>query len=133
MKKENREKYAHLREIETERRIEAEVTRLLRETFSFRFVVLEGQAARMGSKGLEARLIGTVARCGACQPSPDWLGQNSPEKKIRRSGLWHVHYLRADPLTESDKARFVAGFAATRQAFPRHTMSPWVVSATHRP
>jgi len=117
MKRENLRQYAHLRDIEKERRIEAEITRLLREEFSFRFVVLEGQAARMGSGGLEARLIGTVARCDTCQPSPDWLGQYSPEEKIRQSGLWLVHHLRAEPLTEPDKARLVAAIAETRRYF----------------
>lgn len=115
MKKENLEKYAYLREIETERRIEAEVTRLLRDNFFFRFVVVEGQAERMGSKGLEARLIATVARCSACRPSPDWLGQYSPKEKIRQSGLWQVQHLRADPLTESDRALLMAACAATRR------------------
>lgn len=47
-------KHGDLRDIGEERRIEAEVTRILREGFSFRFIVLEGQAERMGSEGLEA-------------------------------------------------------------------------------
>ncbi len=121
MKRKNLKQYAHLRDIEKEGRIEAEVTRLLREDFSFRFIVLEGQAARMGSAGLEARLIGTVAQCGTCRPSSDWLGQYSPEGKIRRSGLWLVHYLRAEPLTEADKAQLVAVIAETRQGTFRTT------------
>ncbi|MGH2609550.1 MAG: hypothetical protein ACRDHF_10750 [Tepidiformaceae bacterium] len=104
----------HLRDVGNERRIEAEITRLLREDFSFRFVVLEGQAGRMGSEGLEARLIATVARCGACRPSPDWLGRYSPVEKIRQSGLWLVQHLGAEPLSETDKARLTAAIAATR-------------------
>ncbi|MGH9459919.1 MAG: hypothetical protein ACRD1X_01785 [Vicinamibacteria bacterium] len=112
-KRETLEKYGHLRDVSKERQIEAEVTKILRENFSFRFVVLEGQAERMGSEGLEARLIGTVARCGACRSSPAWLGQYSPVEKIRESGLWLVQHLGAEPLTEPDGARLVAAIAAT--------------------
>jgi hypothetical protein len=117
MRRENLKRHAHLRDIQDERRIEAEVTRLLREDFSFRFVALEGQVARMGPGGLEARLIGTLARCEVCRPSPDWLGQHSPEEKIRQSGLWLVHNLRSEPLTESDKGRLVAAIAVTQRTF----------------
>ena len=118
MKKENLKLYAHLRDIDEERRTEAEVTRLMREDFSFRFVVLEGQAARMGREGLEARLIGTVAQCSSCRPSPSWLGRHSPVKEVEQSGLWLVHHLHAEPLTESDKVRLVAAITATRRLFP---------------
>jgi hypothetical protein len=119
MKRENLQKHGHLREIETERRIEAEVTRLLQENFSFRFVVLEGQSVRMGSEGLEARLIGTVAGCSACGPSPGWLGQHSPKAKIRQSGLWQVQHLRARPLTEPDKRLLIVAIEATRRNVSR--------------
>ena len=112
MKRENRERYAHLRDVEEERRVESEVTRLIREDFSFRFIVMEGQTERMGHEGLEARLIGTVAGCGGCRPSPDWLGQHSPVNEVKQSGLWLVHHLHADPLTESDRARVVMAIAA---------------------
>src|ERR1035441_5966967 len=76
------------RDIDKEKQIEGEVTRILRERFSFRFVVLEGQEKRMGSEGIESRLIGTLAGCQMCQPSPAWLGLHSPKPKIRQSGLW---------------------------------------------
>lgn len=118
-KKESLKKHGGLRDVGEERRIEAEVTRILRENFSFRFVMLEGQAERMGSAGLEARLIGTVARCGACRPSPGWLGQHSPVEKIRQSGLWLVQHLAAEPLREGDRKRLVDGIAATRDLIQR--------------
>ena len=110
--KENLKRYEALRDISEERRIESEVTRILRETFFFRFVMLEGQAERMGSAGLEARLIGTVARCGACRPSPGWLGLHSPVEKIRQSGLWLVQHLAAEPLREGDQSRLVEAMIA---------------------
>ncbi len=111
---ETRKEHAHLRDIGEEHRVEAEVTALLRKDFSFRFVVLEGQAERMGPEGMEARLIGTVARCGACRPSADWLGQYSPVEKIRQSGLWLVHHLGAESLSALGRERLVTAIAATR-------------------
>lgn len=112
--RESREKHGRLRDIGEERQIEAEVTRLLRENFSFTFVMLDGQTERMGSAGLEARLIGTVARCSACLPSSSWLGRHSPVEKIRQSGLWLVQHLAAEPLCEADQKRLVEAIAATR-------------------
>jgi hypothetical protein len=95
--------FGHLRDIEKEKRLETEVTLILRETFSFRYIPIEGQERRMGGQGLEKVLIGTVARCQECGPSSEWLGRHSPVEKVRESGLWLSHYLKASPITETDK------------------------------
>ena len=55
-----------MRNIEKEKQIESEIGKVLRERFSFRFIVLEGQQNRIGKEALEARLIGTVAGCNVC-------------------------------------------------------------------
>jgi hypothetical protein len=52
--------YGHLRDIDKEKRLETEVTRILREMFSFRYISIEGQERRMGGQGLEKALIGTI-------------------------------------------------------------------------
>lgn len=65
----NKRKYAYLRNVEKEKKVESQITKLLRERFWFRFILLEGQAGRMGSSGLESRLIATVANCQVCKPS----------------------------------------------------------------
>jgi len=93
----------HKRDIDHEKRIESTITRILRERFSFRFIVIESQTERMGSKGLESSLIGTVASCKLCNPSDNWLGNKSPKQQIKRSGLWLVQHLRANGINESDK------------------------------
>ena len=113
MTKEALKQHAHLRQIDRERQIEAEVTRILRQHFSFRFIVLEGQAERMGSRGLEASLIGTIARCDVGNASNTWLGHHSPIEKVQQSGLWLVQHLKAEPLSKNDKARVLASIAAT--------------------
>lgn len=90
------------------------MTRILRERFTFRWIELEGQERRMGSQGLEAVLIGTLARCGECRPSSNWLGRFSPKPKIARSGLWLEQFLQAAELTEDSIAE-VAAYLADRR------------------
>ena len=53
-----------------------EVTRILRERFAFRWIQLDGQKRRMGAQGMEAVLIGTLARCDECRPSHNWSGHS---------------------------------------------------------
>lgn len=113
----SREKSMHLRDLEIERRIEDGVTRLLREAFSFRFIALTGQAARMGSAGLESRLIGTLAQCRMCRPSAAWLGLHSPKAKIRESGLWLSQHLTSPGLTEQDWSAIRETIHQTRAEF----------------
>ncbi len=98
-----REMHGHLRDIEKEMKIETEITTLLREKFSFKFVIIDSQEERMGSGGLESSLIGTVARCGLCKPSENWLGRHSPKTEIARSGLWLSQHLDAHEINESEK------------------------------
>jgi len=102
MKTINREKYGHLRDIEKEQQIESEVTQILRQHLSFRFIPLEGQSRRMGKAGLESRLIATLAGCGQCKPSASWLGNYSPKAQIRDSGLWLVQHLSGPSLNSGD-------------------------------
>ena len=103
-----------LRNVEKEREVEREVTRILRERFTFRWIELEGQAQRMGSHGLEALLIGTLAGCTHCRPSSTWLGRFSPKPKIAQSGLWLEHHLSATGLTEEAISQIASLFSAKR-------------------
>ena len=66
---EKRERYSHLRDIEFEKNIEQEITKLLQENFSFRYIPVEDETERMGKMGLESRLIGTLSSCHMCQSS----------------------------------------------------------------
>ena len=106
MPRSNRERCAHLRNVEYERKIERQITSILRRNFSFRFIVIQSQAERMGTKGLESKLIGTLGRCPVCQPSSNWLGKFSTEEKIRKSGLWLVQHLNSLPINHEDM-RFI--------------------------
>ena len=103
MPRSNREKYGRLRNVAYEKKTEQQITKILRSNFAFRFIVVENETKRIGSKGLESRLIGTVARCSLCRPSDNWLGLSSPKEKIRKSGLWQVQHLGSSPITDSEK------------------------------
>ncbi|ACS90464.1 MAG TPA: hypothetical protein HA302_09500 [Thermococcaceae archaeon] len=98
----NRDKYSHLRDIEKEKSIEKQITEILRKNFFFRFIIIEDEKERIGSKGLESKLIGTVSKCTICKPSMNWLGNYSPKKEIRTSGLWIIQHLNAEGITEED-------------------------------
>lgn len=102
-----REKWSHLRNIGTEQRIEAEITRLLRETFSFRLIIIDTQDQRMGKAGLESRLIGTVAQCKGCRSSESWLGRHSPKQEISTGKAWLVQHLKAPALTTGDQRMLI--------------------------
>jgi len=98
----NRLKYRSYRDIPKEKKIENKVTRILRAKFSFKFIIIENQSDRIGTKGLESSLIGTVARCGLCKPSHDWFGDHSPVQKLRKSGLWQVQHLSDKGIEDND-------------------------------
>ena len=108
MTSEKRRSYGHLRDIEKERQIEHEVTHVLRDTFSFRFVAIDDQQQRLGVDGLERTLIGTVAQCAICGPSEGWLGNHSPIAKIQRHGLWQVQHLKCAPLSGDARSSLAA-------------------------
>lgn len=110
-----RNQYKYQRNIATEQQVEREVTDLLRSTFSFRFIILEGEEGRMGSSGLESYLIGTVAKCGECRPSADWLGRYSPKPKIVNTGLWLIQHLDSPELTKEHQQIFVNAIADTNR------------------
>lgn len=97
----SRKKHRHLRDVEKEKQVEREITRLLRENFSFRCIAVDEQQNRMGTTGLERYLIGTVAQCEQCRSSEQWMGRHSPVQKIRESGLWLVQHLSSPPISRT--------------------------------
>lgn len=100
--RESRDKGNHLRNIEFEKKVESRISGLLRKTFSFRYIAVENE---MGGKGLESRLIGTIAQCELCYPSRGWLGLHSPIDKICKGKMWLVQHLDSSGITSNDKIR----------------------------
>jgi hypothetical protein len=104
--KENRERFSHCRNAVKEERIETEISNILRNNFQFRFVAMDIETERIGSKGIESSLIGTLSHCELCKPSLNWLGKFSPVKEIQNSGLWLKQHLSSDEISEKEKAIF---------------------------
>ncbi len=111
----NRESLGHKRDIDKEKRIESAITKMLRERFSYRFVMIDSELERMGGKGLESSLIGTVARCKLWKTSDNWLGNHSPKKQIKESGLWLVQHLKANGINENDKDAILNAIGRTKE------------------
>lgn len=108
--RENRTKYRALRNIELEKELEIEISKIIREKFSFRFIKVPNGSEVMGKK-FEGNIIGTLSHCSLCHKSNNWLGNNSNIDKIRESGLWLCQHLRDAPLDDNQKElieKFVA-------------------------
>ena len=113
--KENRLKMNLMRNVVKEKQIESDISKILRERFSFRFIVLEGQQTRFGKEGIESRLIGTVASCNVCKASESWLGRSSPVEQIRNGKLWLTQYLVSEDITEQDKEDIMHAITNTKE------------------
>jgi hypothetical protein len=103
-----RDAKGRLRDINKEAALEKEVTALLRQKFSFRYIEIADEMQRMGNEGLEKALIGTLASCPQCKPSEGWLGRYHPDRRVRESGMWLIHHLSAVPLTSAQTSLITA-------------------------
>lgn len=114
---ENRRKFQHLRDINKERDLEAEISKILREKFSFRFIAVNEGLKHIGAGSLEAYLIGTISGCSLCKPSVGWLGNYSPKKEIRNSGLWQVQHLGGNNLGKDEVRMLKRLIEETKQIY----------------
>jgi len=97
--KANREKYAHLINMETLSSVETDVSRYMTENISFSVISVFQQSDRMLYEG---RLITTVAQCSECRPSTNWLGLHHPNSIIATTGLWNIQGRNEHALTEEE-------------------------------
>jgi len=110
--KKKREQYGYLRDIQKEANIESNVTKLLRQNFCFRFIIVDSKEERLE---LEKALIGTVAQCTLCKPSGNWLGNDSPDEKVKEKGLWQKQQLEHRPLSDSEMRTIFGAIRRTQQ------------------
>ncbi len=80
------------------REIEAEVSAYIRRWFRVTAIPLHDPTSR---EQCLRRIVGALAKCEECRASVDWLGNWSPDPKIRDSGLWHSQHLDFPPMDES--------------------------------
>jgi len=91
----------HTREVDHDhlRAVEWEVTDYLSRSFTF---VALPVVAKNDRATIKRGLLATVASCGDCQPSDQWLGRHHPNATVRQAGLWNVQGLKGRPLTTDD-------------------------------
>jgi hypothetical protein len=95
----NKEKYLPFLDLEKQNYVEKEVTKYIQENFSFAIFEVETKQHRLY---FEEKIISTISLCKDCKASKGWLGNYSPVKKIKESGLWLVQGLYKEPLNEND-------------------------------
>ncbi len=108
----NKDKFSSLRDIEKEKSIEKMITKILRSRFYFRFIIVENKDERIR---LKSKLIGTISKCTKCRPSINWLGNYSPKKQIRESGIWLIQSLNTEEITEEDKSVIIKLVQKTKE------------------
>lgn len=110
--RENREGFENSRDIDIEKEVESKITEILKEKFSFRFIIIDDKNVR---KRLERALIATVAKCRRCRPSSIWLGNYSPDQRIKESGLWQTQHINHSEINEQDKQEIVNAIKKTKE------------------
>jgi hypothetical protein len=86
--------------------VEEEVSRTLRENFSFVCFPVATKEERLS---LESGLISLLAQHPLGKPSPSWLGNHSARPVIRSTGLWNTQETDKKPLDDHQLARVAAG------------------------
>lgn len=83
--------------------MEIEVSKELKEHFSFKCIPVEDRQERLR---LEEELIATLSACSECSPSERWLGHCAASEMMQKSGLWNTQYVGSkDILTEQSIER----------------------------
>ncbi len=94
-----REKYQHVIDFEKQDAVEKEVTDYITNNLSICVLKMDGKAERLST---EESLLSTLAQCGECSPSPDWLGRHHPRYTFGTIGLWNVQGLKGAAMSLSE-------------------------------
>lgn len=112
---------------EVQKSIEAEVSTYIRNKMQFAVIEVENKEERLR---LEAAIISTLNHTIAFGPGASWLGNYSPEEKIRNSGLWLTQGLDAPPLSDEE---FLLVHDLTENGDSSSTSKPQKSIAIRRP
>ena len=91
-----REEYKEKIDLNYIKNIEKKVTDYIQNYFSFVIIEIAEKEERLY---YEKKLISLFSNCKFSYPSNEWLGNYSPKKKIRESGLWQEQELWKKSLT----------------------------------
>ncbi|MBK9793172.1 MAG: hypothetical protein IPP60_08725 [Sphingobacteriales bacterium] len=96
--KANKEKNLKLIDLDFESNLEKEISKYIQTNFSFCVFNVETKEKRLF---WESKIVATLAQ-GEVKPSENWLGNHSPKKKIKESGLWQVQGLKNEILSNEE-------------------------------
>ena len=85
-----------------EQQITQQAVAHIRNKISFVVFEVETKEERLS---LEKKIIATLSKAakdGFIKPSQGWLGNFSPDPKVRQSGLWQSQHLDGEPLTSAE-------------------------------
>lgn len=91
-----KEKYSSQIDLDKQRVLEKKITDYLQQNFSFVTLNVPEKDVRLQ---LESKMLSTLAECEECNPSSTWLGNFSPQPKIKENGLWNVQGIDKSPLS----------------------------------
>jgi hypothetical protein len=103
--KEKKERFSSEINKTLEAELEEEISKYIQENLTFCLLELPIKKDRLD---YEASLIGRVSDCMNCRPSNKWLGNFSPEDKIKEKGLWQVNQLSHRPLSKEEEFAFIS-------------------------
>lgn len=112
---------------EIQKSIEAEVSSYLKSNMQFAVIEVENKEERLR---LEAAIISTLNHATTFGPGESWLGNYSPEHKIRNSGLWLTQGLDAQPLSDEE---YLLVHDLTENGDSSSTSKPQKTMAIRRP
>lgn len=95
----NREQYGPRLNAEIKTSVEKEVTEHLTSNITFVTLGVDGKGERLA---LERSLLSTVASCGVCHSSQEWLGRFHQNERLRQAGLWNIQGLKGRALTRAE-------------------------------
>ena len=101
--KENKTRYSDDIDFALQEKIEKRVTQYMHENLSFAVISIDSKEERLD---YESYLIHTISADKSFKPSDSWLGNYSPIKKIRDSGLWLVNELTLRQKKPTSKSKY---------------------------
>lgn len=95
----SRELYGEVVDERRSEAVEAEVTEFLSRSITFSVIGVHSKQQRLM---IEKSLLSTLACCGECGASTQWLGRFHQHSAIQQSGLWNIQGLKGKPLSEDE-------------------------------
>lgn len=99
----NKEKYSKCLNLNFEAELEDRITEYIQSNITFCVFNVDTKEERIYWK---SKIVATIAQSGIT-PSETWLGNNSPQDKIKKSGLWQEQHHHDLQLTHEELEQLI--------------------------